>query len=68
MKKISEYIVAVGNIGQPDFEQYINAKIKEGFQPYGFPCLAAATSDDADNQKRSDFVMMQALVKYGKSK
>ena len=66
MKKIVEYAVCIYSFapGYDSLEELVNRKIKEGFQPYGFPCIAAATAEDADGHKQSDTCVIQAMVKY----
>ena len=65
MKKIIEYATVSNTIGfLSEFTQEINDKIKEGFQPYGYPTIAGASEEDGDERERSDFIIVQALVKY----
>jgi Domain of unknown function (DUF1737). len=65
MKKIIEYdCVTFHTYDGESFADKVNKKIQEGFQPYGFPCIAGASGDSADGDQQSDFLMIQAMVKY----
>ena len=65
MKKIIEYATIIHNsYGDESLEKLVNRKIQEGFQPYGFPSVAGATKDSADGERESDFIIVQAMVKY----
>jgi hypothetical protein len=65
MKKIIEYnTIIVSDRDSHEMAELVNDRIKLGFQPYGFPCIAAASSDSADGDNQSDFLIMQAMVKY----
>ncbi len=45
--------------------ELVNSKIKEGFQPYGFPILAPFQKSGEKDQP--EFIIMQAMVKYQQS-
>jgi hypothetical protein len=62
MKKIIENgSVTVDKYDVDGLGEKVNEKIKEGFQPYGFPCVAAATDHNL-----LKFILVQAMVKYEK--
>jgi hypothetical protein len=68
MKKIIEYSAVIFNSwGEDSLEKMVNKKIEEGFQPYGYPCVAGATmtarQSDSDHND-ADFCIVQAMVKY----
>jgi hypothetical protein len=65
MEKIVEYATVIHTShGDESLEKLVNRKIQEGFQPYGFPSVAGATKDSADGERESDFIIVQAMVKY----
>lgn len=65
MNKIIEYATVTFHTGGIEsLEELVNRKIQEGFQPYGFPCVAGASSQTTDSDMESDFIIMQAMVKY----
>ena len=70
MKKIVEYTAVIFNSwGDESLEKMVNKKIEEGFQPYGYPCVAGATMTARQGEREdSDFCIVQAMVKYEDSK
>jgi hypothetical protein len=67
MKKITEYAqVIVGGGNTYELSELVNAKIAEGFQPYGYPCVAGASGETENSKNEADFIIVQAMVKYGK--
>ncbi len=65
MKKIIEYASIIHTSYKDEsLDKMINQKIQEGFQPYGYPCAAGATKDSVDGERESDFLIVQAMVKY----
>jgi hypothetical protein len=66
MNKIIEYAsVIYYSGGEESLERMVNDKIQQGFQPYGYPCVAGATmtAKKGDHQD-SDLCIVQAMVKY----
>jgi hypothetical protein len=64
MKKIVEYLTVTGSMDLGHFDKQINELLDKGFQPYGHPCIAGASSADADEHPQSDFLIAQAMVRY----
>jgi hypothetical protein len=55
--KASEYVLIVGNEDDDDFEEMINARLKDGWLLYGSPCVAW------DPRTPANFRICQALIK-----
>ncbi|HEX3799193.1 MAG TPA: hypothetical protein VH413_10870 [Verrucomicrobiae bacterium] len=69
MNKIIEYAVVVASVHNHwEMGDAVNEKIKQGFQPYGHPCASGATSKNSDGDDESDFIIVQAMVKYESGK
>lgn len=67
MQKIIEYATVVVSSGSVyEMDEQVNKKIAEGFQPYGYPCMAGSSAADGDEHRVSDYLVIQAMVKYGK--
>ncbi len=67
--KIIEYTsVSVGFENIYELGELVTNKIKEGFQPYGYPCTSGANNGtDPDGGNEASFLIVQALVKYEKA-
>ena len=61
---ITQYAsVIVDERNSYELGELVNVKIKEGFQPYGFPILAPLHGQK-DQNDQSEFIIVQAMVKY----